>query len=108
MAPTHPHLNAAAIRLDSVHAAVAVPNWIVLLEDTDPMLRERAAISRGVIGDPRAIDALGQALRDPEAASGSTPPRRLRRSRSDQQMRATGWTHRLIRVDRSIGPAMPG
>ena len=32
------------------------------------MLRERAAISLGVIGDPRAIDPLGEALRDPETA----------------------------------------
>ncbi len=60
--------NGAAIRLDSVHAPVAVPNWIVLLGDADPMLRERAAISLGVIGDPRAIDPLGDALRDPETA----------------------------------------
>jgi TonB family protein len=60
--------NGAAIRLDSVHAPLAVPNWIVLLGDTDPMLRERAAISLGVIGDPRAIDSLGEALRDPESA----------------------------------------
>lgn len=60
--------NGAAIRLDSVHAPVAVPNWIVLLGDTDPMLRERAAISLGVIGDPRAIDPLADALRDPEVA----------------------------------------
>ncbi len=60
--------NAAAIRLDSVHAPVAVPNWIVLLGDTDPMLRERAAISLGVIGDPRAIEPLGEALRDAEPA----------------------------------------
>jgi len=58
--------NGAAIRLDSVHAPVAVPNWIVLLGDTDPMLRERAAISLGVIGDSRAIDPLSEALRDPE------------------------------------------
>jgi TonB family protein len=58
--------NGAAIRLDSVHAPVAVPNWIVLLGDTDPMLRERAAISLGVIGDARAIDPLSEALRDPE------------------------------------------
>lgn len=57
---------AAAIRLDSVHAPVAVPSWISLLADTDPMLRERAAISLGVIGDPRAIDALADALRDAE------------------------------------------
>ena len=56
----------AAIRLDSVHAPVAVPNWIVLLGDPDPMLRERAAISLGVIGDSRAIDPLSEALRDPE------------------------------------------
>jgi TonB family protein len=60
--------NGAAIRLDSVHAPIAVPNWIVLLGDTDPMLRERAAISLGVIGDPRAIDQLSEALRDPETA----------------------------------------
>jgi TonB family protein len=60
--------NGAAIRLDSVHAPIAVPNWIVLLGDTDPMLRERAAISLGVIGDPRAIDPLAEALRDPETA----------------------------------------
>ena len=60
--------NGAAIRLDSVHAPIAVPNWIVLLGDSDPMLRERAAISLGVIGDPRAIDPLGEALRDPETA----------------------------------------
>ena len=60
--------NGAAIRLDSVHAPIAVPNWIILLGDTDPMLRERAAISLGVIGDPRAIDPLADALRDPEAA----------------------------------------
>lgn len=60
--------NGAAIRLDSVHAPIAVPNWIVLLGDTDPMLRERAAISLGVIGDPRAIDPLSEALRDPETA----------------------------------------
>jgi TonB family protein len=59
--------NGAAIRLDSVHAPIAVPNWIVLLGDSDPMLRERAAISLGVIGDPRAIDPLADALRDPEA-----------------------------------------
>jgi TonB family protein len=59
--------NGAAIRLDSVHAASAVPNWIVLLDDADPMLRERAAISLGVLGDPRAIEPLGQALRDQEA-----------------------------------------
>ena len=58
--------NGAAVRLDSVHAPVAVPNWIVLLGDTDPMLRERAAISLGVIGDPSAIDPLAEALRDPE------------------------------------------
>ena len=58
----------AAIRLDSVHAAVAVPNWIVLLTDHDPMLRERAAISLGVIGDPRAIDPLAGTLRDAEPA----------------------------------------
>jgi beta-lactamase regulating signal transducer with metallopeptidase domain len=58
--------NGAAVRLDSVHAPIAVPNWIVLLGDTDPMLRERAAISLGVIGDPRAIDRLAEALRDPE------------------------------------------
>jgi TonB family protein len=58
--------NGAAIRLDSIHAPVAVPNWIVLLGDTDPMLRERAAISLGVIGDLRAIDPLAEALRDPE------------------------------------------
>ena len=60
--------NGAAIRLDSVHAPVAVPNWIVLLGDVDPMLRERAGISLGVIGDARAIDPLAEALRDPEAA----------------------------------------
>jgi TonB family protein len=60
--------NGAAIRLDSVHAPMAVPNWIVLLGDTDPMLRERAAISLGVIGDARAIDPLADALRDPERA----------------------------------------
>jgi TonB family protein len=60
--------NGAAIRLDSVHAPIAIPNWIVLLGDTDPMLRERAAISLGVIGDSRAIDPLGEALRDPETA----------------------------------------
>jgi TonB family protein len=60
--------NGAAIRLDSVHAPIAVPNWIVLLGDTDPMLRERAAISLGVIGDERAIDPLAEALRDPESA----------------------------------------
>ncbi len=60
--------NGAAIRLDSVQAPIAVPNWIVLLGDTDPMLRERAAISLGVIGDFRAIDPLADALRDPEAA----------------------------------------
>jgi TonB family protein len=60
--------NGAAIRLDSVHAPMAVPNWIVLLADTDPMLRERAAISLGVIGDARAIEPLGDALRDAEAA----------------------------------------
>jgi TonB family protein len=60
--------NGAAIRLDSVHAPIAVPNWIVLLGDTDPMLRERAAITLGVIGDPRAIDPLSEALRDPEIA----------------------------------------
>jgi TonB family protein len=60
--------NGAAIRLDSVHAPMAVPNWIILLGDADPMLRERAAISLGVIGDARAIDALGEALRDPETA----------------------------------------
>lgn len=60
--------NAAAIRLDSVHAPVAVPNWMALLDDADPMLRERAAISLGVIGDARAIDGLDQALRDREAA----------------------------------------
>jgi TonB family protein len=60
--------NGAAIRLDSIHAPIAVPNWIVLLGDTDPMLRERAAISLGVIGDARAIDSLGEALRDPETA----------------------------------------
>jgi TonB family protein len=60
--------NGAAIRLDSVHAPLAVPNWIVLLGDIDPMLRERAAISLGVIGDGRAIDPLGDALRDPETA----------------------------------------
>ena len=58
----------AAIRLDSVQAAVAVPNWIVLLADHDPMLRERAAISLGVIGDPRAIDPLAATLRDTEPA----------------------------------------
>ena len=58
----------AAIRLDSVHAVVAVPNWIVLLADHDPMLRERAAISLGVIGDPRAIDPLAATLRDAEPA----------------------------------------
>ncbi len=60
--------NGAAIRLDSVHAPMAVPNWIILLGDLDPMLRERAAISLGVIGDARAIDPLGDALRDPQAA----------------------------------------
>jgi TonB family protein len=60
--------NGAAIRLDSVHALMAVPNWLVLLGDTDPMLRERAAISLGVIGDGRAIDPLAEALRDPESA----------------------------------------
>jgi TonB family protein len=58
----------AAIRLDSKHAIVAVPNWIALLGDEDAMLRERAAISLGVIGDPRAIDPLGDALRDRETA----------------------------------------
>ena len=60
--------NGAAVRLDSVHAPIALPNWIVLLGDTDPMLRERAAISLGVIGDPRAIDPIADALRDPESA----------------------------------------
>ena len=60
--------NGAAIRLDSVHAPIAVSNWIVLLADIDPMLRERAAISLGVIGDARAIEPLGDALRDAEAA----------------------------------------
>ena len=58
--------NLAAVRLDSVHAPVAVPNWIALLADSDAMLRERAAISLGVIGDPRAIDPLAHALRDAE------------------------------------------
>jgi TonB family protein len=60
--------NGAAIRLDSVNAPIALPNWIILLGDTDPMLRERAAISLGVIGDAHAIDPLADALRDPEAA----------------------------------------
>jgi TonB family protein len=60
--------NLAAVRLDSVHAPVAVPNWIALLADADPMLRERAAISLGVIGDPRAIDPLAHVLRDPEVS----------------------------------------
>ena len=60
--------NLAAIRLDSLHAPVAVPSWIALLSDSDPMLRERAAISLGVIGDPRAIDPLATALRDSEVS----------------------------------------
>jgi TonB family protein len=51
-----------------VHAPVAVPNWIALLADSDAMLRERAAISLGVIGDPRAIDPLAHVLRDPEVS----------------------------------------
>jgi TonB family protein len=60
--------NGAAVRLDSIYAPIAVPNWIILLGDADPMLRERAAISLGVIGDARAIDPLSDALRDPETA----------------------------------------
>jgi hypothetical protein len=56
----------AAMRLDSVFTDAAIPGWIALLEDDDPSLRERAAISLGVIGDPRAIDPLTDLLKDPE------------------------------------------
>lgn len=48
----------AAIKLDSVVSPAAVPGWLSLLTDADASLRERAAISLGVIGDPNAIDAL--------------------------------------------------
>jgi HEAT repeat protein len=58
----------AARRLDSVFAEAAIPGWIALLRDHDPSLRERAAISLGVIGDPRAIAPLTALLQDPELA----------------------------------------
>jgi beta-lactamase regulating signal transducer with metallopeptidase domain len=66
--PDHEVRSLAAIRLDSVIFPPAVPRWIALLVDEDESLRERAAISLGVIGDPAAIDALTSALlNDPNA-----------------------------------------
>lgn len=57
----------AAIRLDSVRAVEAIPGWIWLLRDADASLRERAAISLGVIGDPHAVDPLTSTIfADPE------------------------------------------
>ena len=74
--------NGAAIRLDSVHAPIAVPNWIILLGDPDPMLRERAAISLGVIVDARAVEPLGDALAIPRRRCGFRRRRRWPQSRS--------------------------
>ena len=52
----------AAIRLDSVRSVETVPAWISLLNDADASLRERAAISLGVVGDPLAVDPLSSTL----------------------------------------------
>ena len=52
----------AAIRLDSVRSPDTVTGWIALLDDADASLRERAAISLGVVGDPRAVDPLTSTL----------------------------------------------
>jgi len=52
----------AAIRLDSVPSPDTMTGWISLLNDADPSLRERAAISLGVVGDPLAVDSLTSTL----------------------------------------------
>ena len=67
MDPDHDVRVWAAIRLDSVRAVAAVPGWLRLLSDADASLRERAAISLGVIGDPQAIAPLATTVfADPE------------------------------------------
>src|SRR5262249_9883027 len=103
----------AAIRVDSTRSPETVTGWISLLGDADPSVRARAAISLGVVGDPRAVDPLTSTLVNDAASvvrrqaatelgvvvSGVGDQRAIREA--PQQTRSQELT--LLRADASLG-----